>query len=201
MRRRKAIKIEVVSGNYGHADLMFDPNVKSFFGVIEGETFRANTASECSNILFKRLSIQPNRQWQKFIFVNSNDTEMHHWDDPVPMDGAVASFEFYRMEIATDSSGEFYRRWLNDDEDPGVERHAFRLLKRHAVWHQIPYSAEAWQSLVALRDLLNAANKKLSDLLHSPDAKALLEQRSVRLLSAPEPEVYRAPEIHGGPRP
>lgn len=197
-------------------DILLDREAKDFFAVIGLEEVRAPTAKECAKLARAELYRQRQFSWKKMIEVRTGQRYSHHETDDSRDADLMLSFE--RFEQTQKADGTLlerpYRSPAEDAKetaaregfDPAKPFEAVRVSgplgtneklrgddvsTSHRTGSLLPYSDEAWTTLLRLKKTINEVRKKLEELLSQKNieanlAKALLTMGGGALVVAPK---------------
>lgn len=210
-RSLKPLKVDKVHlPPYGIAAQVFlDRNENTFFAEYAGQRVEDATASGCVKKARKLLQDSLALKWQQVIIIGRSTDS---WQ------GQGLEFCAEREEVAlSPGSGCIKRAFRTDDDDPEPEplhpvdeEHAsdpnwgaqwrsydFPETNKHRV--VLPYSKEAWRTVLAIKQAIETTRAKIDELLASADLEQRLVSGNLQLLALPpasEPE----PETDAGRR-
>jgi hypothetical protein len=184
-----------------HADVFFDRDKKDFFGIVDGKTLRADTLAGCVETLATYMNNHQELVWHPEIWVTISKMNFGHANRHEEHD-AQLGFNFFRLEVAKVKDGEsdLERPWLDrgkefgepEPEDWEIEKRKTgddiqTIYKHHRGDFHLPYTEDAWDGLLILKEATQQASARLEELIRTGREKFLESIKpNVLLLSAPE---------------
>lgn len=177
-------------------DIMLDRNRMIFTATFADQEVEHATAEGCKAAVEEIIRASLKLEWRQIIIV---DRRTRSW-------GASHNFHAHRHEVADSKDETVEREFRTEPDDPQpntwMESDSFRenidnpLYGVHKCNHStktgtyevvIPYSKEAWRTVLAINEALKLVDKKINELIESPDIEALLVTGNLRTLALPAP--------------
>jgi len=182
------------------ADIFLDRNSKEFFSEVCGLVIHDKTADGCKHKTREALKQSIQIEWKQFIFISR---EMN----TAFLKGEALAFNAWRLEVGQSSPGKWRKRkpFRADGDDPqppsefeGDEIDRQRgnpvdgvsyfdgppVSDKHTV--VLPYSKEAWRTVLTIREAVKATRKKIDELTRAENLEALLISGDLGLPLLPE---------------
>jgi hypothetical protein len=180
-------------------EIMFDREDKVFFAELDTERVQASTVDECRKLAREMIPRAVKMEWKPYILVDGGMEHDFRYNSH-GVDGHVVElrFGFSRLEAATNLQGRMIERphvldWSHKDQER-------RTSDCHRAEELIPYTAEMWASLEALRGQIEQAGKRLAELVEDRanlPARLAHDGGSVLLLPAAPTEQPRRRKVAG----
>jgi hypothetical protein len=146
-------------------EIMFDRDAKLFFAELETERVQAPSVDECKRLTRDMIPRVVQMEWKPYIIVDGR-TEVDCVYSSHGRDGhdVELHFRFSRREITKNLQGNMIERlhvldWPHKDTE---RRTSSCNLDEERL---IPYSAELWANLVALKEQIEKAGERLVELI------------------------------------
>lgn len=179
-RKLKPYKLETVHhAKHGlKVDIYLDRNDQKFYGILHGETYRADSAVEVKRLVWDAMNAWRVLEWEQVILVNWDDRAYEAtWNDSLDF-GCAMEFSFGRIEVSKSASGrEITRPFLSrgaafGEEEPNSWEVEHRKTDddwdtKYGLGHYscLPYDETVWQTLVELKKRTDALTARLADVL------------------------------------
>lgn len=176
---------QVYDAFHGRIDIYFDRDQKIFFSGVLGERAEADTLRECKKATEKLAGTLRELVWRQVICIEDHEIEYgsgyeNTW---------ILRFTSSRHEIADSPAGQFERRFTTTEGDPEpvkvypAENYPRRTLgRRDTGCVTIPYSQEAWRTILQIRTAIEETSKRIAKLVGSRDLERLLTSGDLKLL-------------------
>jgi hypothetical protein len=199
-RQLKPLKVDTVYLEpYGmQAEVFLDRNSNVFFAKYAGQKVEDATANGCIVKAREMLRKSLDLKWQQVIII-SRDT--HGFRD------SSLDFDAERLELAiAPGSGCIRRPFRTEPDDPepaklhpldeehiddphwGAKWHAHRFPKSDTQQVVLPYSKEAWRTVLAITNAIESTRAKIDELLGSKNIEQRLITGNLQLPALPAHE-------------
>jgi hypothetical protein len=146
-------------------EIMFDRDAKLFFAELHTERVQAPSVDECKKLAREMIPRVVQMEWKPYIVVEScTDHDNRYSHHGRTGHNVELSFVFSRLEITKNLQGHMIER-LHVLDWPHKDHQRQTSACNQDEDKLIPYSAELWASLVALKEQIEGAGDRLSRLV------------------------------------
>lgn len=197
-RKLKPYKVDHVGNQKTgvNVEIMLDRDSQTFFGMVGTIRIEAESAKACKTAVNKALRDYTGMDWQPYIIIGSFRWDGHSTVNGYEESRTEISLKFHRLLGAKAVDGSWSSKPFEEDA-PGGDGYHFK--EEHYInrWYRpdedddynydnervIPYTKEAWDTLLRMQTRIEEVGAFLRDLFKRDDIEMLLnEGRDLKLL-------------------